>query len=642
MAVLAASGLSKSYAARTLFDQVSFELAPKDKVGLVGVNGCGKTTLFRILSGAEAPDAGNVYQSKEVRLGVLQQSVESGPQSLYAYVLDTFSHLLQAEAEFDQVTAALENAAGEDAALLVRRQAALQDRLGREDALTMRSRTRSMLLGLGFTEPELAQPLATLSGGQRNKAQLARLLLSQANLLLLDEPTNHLDMDGIRYLEDFLRGYAGTFMVISHDRYFLDRVTTRTMELKHGRLLQSNGSYTRHLELTADRNEILRRHYENQKKEIRRLEGVIEQQRRWNQAHNYVTIASKQKQIDRLKAALTPPEADTASIRFHFTAQEPGGNDVLLCDDLAKSYGQPVFSHVSLHIRRGERVFLLGPNGCGKTTLLRLIMGREKADQGQIRHGARVKAAYYEQIMDNMPPERTVMEEIQAAYPRMDGAQVRSALAAFLFTGDAVFKQIGPLSGGEKARIQLLKLMLSGANLLLLDEPTNHLDIDSRDALESALEAYEGTLLVVTHDRYLVNRLADRVLYLTPNGIQSYIGGYDDYLSAREAESQAEAARQAQQCPPNHKPNAYREQKERQSAINRASGEVRRLEDRIAQAEEQLAQLNSQLASPEVATDYVRSGQLAQQAQEAQAQLDALYTAWEAAQEAFEALTRAK
>lgn len=642
MAVLAASGLSKSYAALTLFDQVSFELAPKDKVGLVGVNGCGKTTLFRILSGAEAPDAGNVYQSKEVRLGVLQQSVESGPQSLYAYVLDAFSHLLQAEAEFDQVTAALENAAGEDAALLVRRQAALQDRLGREDALTMRSRTRSMLLGLGFTEPELAQPLATLSGGQRNKAQLARLLLSQANLLLLDEPTNHLDMDGIRYLEDFLRGYAGTFMVISHDRYFLDRVTTRTMELKHGRLLQSNGSYTRHLELTADRNEILRRHYENQKKEIRRLEGVIEQQRRWNQAHNYVTIASKQKQIDRLKAALTPPEADTASIRFHFTAQEPGGNDVLLCDDLAKSYGQPVFSHVSLHIRRGERVFLLGPNGCGKTTLLRLIMGREKADQGQIRHGARVKAAYYEQIMDNMPPERTVMEEIQAAYPRMDGAQVRSALAAFLFTGDAVFKQIGPLSGGEKARIQLLKLMLSGANLLLLDEPTNHLDIDSRDALESALEAYEGTLLVVTHDRYLVNRLADRVLYLTPNGIQSYIGGYDDYLSAREAESQAEAARQAQQCPPNHKPNAYREQKERQSAINRASGEVRRLEDRIAQAEEQLAQLNSQLASPEVATDYVRSGQLAQQAQEAQAQLDALYTAWEAAQEAFEALTRAE
>lgn len=642
MAVLAASGLSKSYTARTLFDQVSFELAPKDKVGLVGVNGCGKTTLFRILSGAEAPDAGNVYQSKEVRLGVLQQSVESGPQSLYAYVLDAFSHLLQAEAEFDQVTAALENAAGEDAALLVRRQAALQDRLGREDALTMRSRTRSMLLGLGFTEPELAQPLATLSGGQRNKAQLARLLLSQANLLLLDEPTNHLDMDGIRYLEDFLRGYAGTFMVISHDRYFLDRVTTRTMELKHGRLLQSNGSYTRHLELTADRNEILRRHYENQKKEIRRLEGVIEQQRRWNQAHNYVTIASKQKQIDRLKAALTPPEADTASIRFHFTAQEPGGNDVLLCDDLAKSYGQPVFSHVSLHIRRGERVFLLGPNGCGKTTLLRLIMGREKADQGQIRHGARVKAAYYEQIMDNMPPERTVMEEIQAAYPRMDGAQVRSALAAFLFTGDAVFKQIGPLSGGEKARIQLLKLMLSGANLLLLDEPTNHLDIDSRDALESALEAYECTLLVVTHDRYLVNRLADRVLYLTPNGIQSYIGGYDDYLSAREAESQAEAARQAQQCPPNHKPNAYREQKERQSAINRASGEVRRLEDRIAQAEEQLAQLNSQLASPEVATDYVRSGQLAQQAQEAQAQLDALYTAWEAAQEAFEALTRAE
>ena len=637
MALLAVSGLSKSFAARTLFENVSFEIAPGDKVGLVGVNGCGKTTLLRILTQQEAPDGGTIYKSRDARLGFLQQNVEGGGQSLYQYTLDAFAPLLAAEAEFAGITARLEAAPPEEVPLLIRRQGALQERLSREEALTMRSRTRSTLLGLGFSEGELEQPLSTLSGGQRNKAQLARLLLSDANLLLLDEPTNHLDMESTQYLEDFLRGYGGAFMVISHDRYFLDRVTSRTFELKHGTLRQSNGNYSRHMELNADRNEILRRHYEAQKREIRRLEGVIEQQRRWNQARNYVTIASKQKQIDRLKAALTPPEADTASIRFHFTAQEPGGNDVLICEGLSKSYGHPLFQDLSLLIRRGERVFLLGPNGCGKTTLLRLITGRERPDAGTVRHGARVKTAYYEQIMDTMPPERTVMEEIQEAYPRMDGTAVRSALAAFLFTGDDVFKQIGTLSGGEKARVQLLKLMLSEANLLLLDEPTNHLDIDSRDALEKALEGYAGTLLIVTHDRYLVNRLADRILYLSPQGLQEYIGGYDDYLAAREAEKE-EAARSLPQAEAPRKQNAYRAQKERQSAINRARGEVRRLEEKIAQAEAALAELQEAMASPEVAADYVRAGELAAQGEALQQNLDGLYAAWEEAQEALDSL----
>ena len=639
MALIAANGLGKSFGARTLFSGVSFELAPKEKAGLVGVNGCGKTTLFRILTGAEAPDAGAVYQSKDARLGFLQQNVEGGASSLFEYTLGAFASLLEAEAAFARVTGELERAAPQEAEALVRRQAALQERLASEPALTMRSRTRSTLLGLGFSESELSQPLSTLSGGQRNKAQLARLLLSDANLLLLDEPTNHLDMDGTRFLEDFLRGYGGAFIVISHDRYFLDRVTGRTLELKHGGLKQSAGNYSRHIELNAEGNEILRRHYENQKREIRRLEGVIEQQRRWNQARNYVTIASKQKQIDRLKAQLTPPEADTASIRFRFAAEEPGGNDVLLCEGLSKAYGRPLFENLSLHLRRGERVFLLGPNGCGKTTLLRLITGREAPDRGSVRPGARVKVGYYEQTMDSLKPGRTVMEEIQHAYPRMDGTAVRGALAAFLFTGEDVFKPVGALSGGEKARVQLLKLMLGGANLLLLDEPTNHLDIDSREALESALEGYGGTLLIVTHDRYLVNRLADRVLVMTQGGLREYIGGYDDYLEALEAEKRPlPPAGPAPEAPPPRKPNGYREQKERQSAINHARGEVRRLEDRVTQAEIELHELHEQLASPAIAADYVKSGEIADLADLKQCEVDRLYAAWEEAQAALDGL----
>ncbi len=637
MALIAASGLCKSYGTRRLFSDVSFELAPRDKAGLVGVNGCGKTTLFRILTGAEAPDEGTVYQNRDARLGFLQQNVESGEESLFDYTLGAFASLLRAEAEFLSVSREIESAAPGQAAGLIARQGALQERLASEEALTMRSRTRSTLLGLGFAENELDQPLHTLSGGQRNKAQLARLLLSDANLLLLDEPTNHLDMDSLRFLEDFLRGYGGGFIVISHDRYFLDRVTTRTLELKHGRLRQSSGGYSRHIELNADNNEILRRHYENQKKEIRRLEGVIEQQRRWNQARNYVTIASKQKQIERLQAQLTPPEADTASIRFHFTAEEPGGNEVLVCEGLKKAYSRPLFEDLSLLIRKGERVFLLGPNGCGKTTLLRLITGRERSDGGSVRPGARVRLGYYEQTMDSLDPALTVMEEIQDAYPRMDGTDIRNALAAFLITGDDVFKQVGPLSGGEKARVQLLKLMLSGANLLLLDEPTNHLDIDSRDALERALEEYGGTMLIVTHDRYLVNRLADRVLYLSPDGLKEYIGGYDDYLAAKEAESRP-SPEEAEEPDAPRKANGYREQKERQSAINRAQGELKRIEERVTRAEIELNELNELLASPEIATDYVRSIETADLADIKQGELDGLYAAWEQAQEALDAL----
>jgi len=474
-----------------------------------------------------------------------------------------------------------------------------------------------------------------MSGGERNKAQLAKLLLSGAELLLLDEPTNHLDIQSVTWLEDFLKSYAGAFIVISHDRYFLDRVTNRTLEIKNGRLTATNGNYSRHVELMSTRNEILRRHYANQKKEIHRLEGVVEQQRRWGQAHNFITAEAKLKQIERLKAELVAPEKDTSSIHFKFSAKEAGGNDVLMCEELSKSYDKPVFKNASMHIRKGERVFLLGPNGCGKTTLMKIIMGLERQDSGTVRLGAKVQPGYYEQTMTSLDPNSTALEEIHNAYPRMDLTQVRSALAAFLIRGDEVFNEIGALSGGEKARIQLLKLMLSGANLLLLDEPTNHLDISSREALEAALEDYEGTMLIITHDRYLVNRMADRILYMEEDGLTEYIGGYDDYLEAiaRRPQPPAEAA-----SPKAEKPNSYKAQKERQSILNRAAGAVRRAEERIAAAEQELEDINQKLASPAVASDYVKSAELAKKADDKQAEIDALYSQWEQAQQALDEL----
>lgn len=634
MALIAASGISKSYSSRMLFEGVSFEIAPRDKVGLVGVNGCGKTTLFRILTGEESPDAGAVMKHREAKLGYMLQNVENTSATLYESAVEAFDGLIRMEEELERISADISKGKG-DISALISRQQTLNERYQREGGLTFRSRVRSTLTGLGFTEEELSKPLSDMSGGQRNKAQLAKMLLSGAELLLLDEPTNHLDIKSIAWLEDFLRGYPNAFMVISHDRYFLDRVTNRTLEIKNGRLFSSNGNYSRHIELMSSNNEILRRHYLNQKKEIRRLEGVVEQQRRWGRAHNFITAEAKQKQIERLKAELVEPERDTASIHFRFTARETGGNDVLITENIAKAYDKPVFSGASMHIRKGERVFLLGPNGCGKTTLMKIITGKETADTGSVRLGAKVQPGYYEQTMASLDPKSTALEEIHNSYPNMDLTDVRTALAAFLIRGDDVFKEISTLSGGEKARVQLLKLMLSGANLLLLDEPTNHLDIPSREALENALDEYDGTMLIVTHDRYLVNRLADRVLYMESDGLTEYIGGYDDYLEASERRTKEAPVQEIKA----EKPNSYKAQKERQSLINRASGEVRRAEERIAQAEEKLEEINALLASPDISTDYVRSAALAKEAEEQRQTVEELYAAWEQAQQKLDELT---
>ncbi len=636
MALLAGNKLKKSFAQRILFEDVSFEIQPKDRIGLIGANGTGKTTLLKILLGLEQADEGQVYQSRETTIGCLEQTPDLDmDKSVYDVTLSVFAPLLEMEQTLIGMEAQMQSAKGDALTALIEKQHRLQDRFEQEGGLTCKSRVRATLLGLGFTKEELDKPIGVLSGGQLNKVMLSRVLLSGSNLLFLDEPTNHLDVEAVEWLEGFLVGYPGAFLVISHDRYFLDRVTNRTMELKNGRMYTTKGNYSRHVELRSTEAEIALRHYRNTQREIKRIYGIVEQQRRWNRERNIRTAESKLKQIDRLKATLVEPEQETDNIRFSFRAKEPGGNEVLLGKGLKKSFdGKTLFENTELLLRKNERVFLLGPNGCGKTTLLKMLIGREPYEAGNAVLGAKVEAAYYEQNMRSLHPDNTVEEEIWNAYPKLGKTEVRNALAAFLFRGDGeVSKPIRLLSGGERARVQLLKLMLSGANLLLLDEPTNHLDIASLEALENALEDYGGTLLIVTHDRYLVNRLADRTLYMQKDGLIESIGGYGDLLSELDRRKSESACENREQ----KKPNDYKAQKERQSAINKATGAVTRAEAQIKKAEEAI-RLQEQALSL-CASDYVKAGALSAKIDTMKEELGRLYEKWEQAEERLSQLT---
>ncbi|NLB61200.1 MAG: ABC-F family ATP-binding cassette domain-containing protein [Clostridiales bacterium] len=536
-----------------------------------------------------------------------------------------FTPLIEMESQLERVITTLNsNIDDEERKRLIEKQDNLRNQFYDRGGLTFRSRTKSVLLGLGFTNDDLELSIDLLSGGQRNKAQLARVLMSDANLLLLDEPTNLLDIDAVTWLEDFLINYQKAFIVISHDRYFLDKVANRVFEIRNNKLFSSVGNYSRHLELSSTQNEVAMRHYLNTQKEIKRIYGIIEQQKRWNQARNYVTIASKLKQVDRLKATLVEPEKESDAIGFNFKAKINSGNDVIIAESLSKSFGDNhLFADLNLHIKKGDRVFLLGANGCGKTTLLKILARREKLDKGTFHYGTNVQMGFYEQNVNNSMGTGTLLDEIHNTYPFMNLGEVRNAMAQFLFKGDDVYKSASLASGGEQARVQLLKLMLSGANLLFLDEPTNHLDIDSRAALEKALESYDGTMLIVSHDRYLVNKLADRVLHITNNSLQEYLGGYDEFLAA-QAESKAQKVEEKAS-----KPNSYQQKKEFNSLLNRTRGELSRIEQRIHDIEDEIESLEIELAKPEVTSDYVKVIEFSEELGKKKTGVNDLYIEWE-------------
>ncbi len=620
MAILSASGLSMSFGERTLFEGADFMIESGDKIGLVGANGTGKTTLLKLITGELPPSGGGFGKSHGISIGYLEQhTCRDSNRTAVQEALTVFSHLEELDAKIKKINISLNTAQTEE---LLQKQAAYNEQFVALGGLTYKSRTRSTLLGLGLTEAELELPVSALSGGQKSKIGLAKLLLCEPHLILLDEPTNHLDIKAVEWLEEFLVGFSGAALIISHDRYFLDKVTNKTFELSHQRLISSKGNYTRHLELCEEHKKTIQREYQNKMREIKRIEGIIAQQRTFSMERNYRTIDHKQKSIDRIKETLIIPESEEKSVSFNFHPASDTGNDVLFGEGLTRIYGEKtLYKDITLNIKRHEHIFLLGANGSGKTTLLKELLSSPK-----IKFGARVTVGYFDQLQADLNPQNTVLDEVWNAFSHLNETTVRNALAAFLFQGDDVYKQIESLSGGERARVSLAKLMLAGNNLLLLDEPTNHLDLPSREALENALLHYGGTIIAVSHDRYFINRLATRILWLESGGLTSFSGNYDEFIESGRKPTQSDEKPQKKQMGAGGA--EYHERKQRQSEIRKLKGAISRLEGEISKLEADIENINLQLSSDENSSDYEKTLVLTQQLNQLNTQLEELYDKW--------------
>ncbi len=623
MAVLDVQNLTLSFGESVLFEDVSFDVKEREKCGLIGVNGAGKTSLFKLITGEYTADGGNCFLAKNTRLGYMEQHTCAENRTVYEELISVFDELAQMERELEALSHRLTEGIG-DQAENIERQDALTEQFTRDGGLTYKSMTRAALLGLGFTENEFDMPTAKLSGGQRSKLILAKLLLSKADFLLLDEPTNHLDIKAVEWLEGFLKDFAGACLIISHDRYFLDKITDKTVEIENGKCRSYKGNYSMFLQKKEAEQKAIAEKYENDMKEIARIEGIIAQQRQWNREKNIKTAESKEKQIERIKAQLVVPDSKVEKIRFDFTPKAVSGEEVLTVSELKKSFsGKAIFEGVDFKVMRGERVFLLGDNGCGKTTLLKILMQDYAADSGYFKFGANVFTGYFDQVQAKLDLTKSALQEIWTAFPAMTETAVRNALAAFLFKGDDVYKLLSECSGGERARVALLKLMLGRFNFLLLDEPTNHLDAFSREELEKTLLSYTGTLLIVSHDRYFINKLATRILELKSDGVTEYIGNYDDYTERKARLTEQTAAVKA--AAPK-KVNEYLLKKEQASQLRKAKTRLTKCEAEIEALEAELAEIEQKMT----ASGFEELMALTAQFDEKTQQRDSLYAEWEA------------
>lgn len=630
MALLSVRGVGVTFIERTLFENVSFDIEAKDKVGFIGANGTGKTTLLKVISSELKQTVGEVYIAKDAKVGFMHQHVLENPErTVWDELLSVFAQLENMEKRLDEISSEIEKSPNPEA--LIKEQGLLLERFQQEGGLTYKSRARSSLLGLGFTEQDFYRKAGTLSGGQASKLSLARLLLSKADILLLDEPTNHLDIEAVRWLEQFIKDFQGTALIVSHDRYFLDAVTNKTIELSNKKTTVYTGNYSAFMEKKQHEQEAVRRKFINDSREIKRIEGIVEQQKRWGREHNFITAASKQKEADRIKAQLIPPDEAEETISLSLKPKRESGNDVLIVKNLSMSFDdKALFKNVNVHIRKGERVFLLGGNGTGKTTLFNVLMGKYPAKYDELIYGARVDVGYFDQMQTRLNTENTPVEEISDSFPLMSNTEIRNALGRFLLRGDNALKRIASLSGGERARVALLKLVLAGANFLLLDEPTNHLDTASREALEDTLLSYDGTMLIISHDRYFINKLATRILELTPQGVTEYLGNYDYY-----AEKRKEAPTHGEKLGVSQKPgqNEYLLRKEEQSRERKRQTAIRRVEAEIESLEEEISEKQAELALDEVISDYEKLMKLTDELNNLQKTLEQAYARWEALQQ---------
>ena len=625
MSLLTAQNLTFGFLDGVLFKGAAFKVEENDKIGLIGANGTGKTSLFKLIIGTYTPNEGGIVRGKDVRIGYMEQYLECDDnQTLYNEALTVFSDVARMEEELEEIN---ERLLTESSIELIEKQVKLTEDIERRDGLVYKAKTKSALIGLGFSEKDLDLKVNSLSGGQRSKLSLCKLLLSDTNLLLLDEPTNNLDIDAVNWLEDFLIKYKGAVIVVSHDRYFLDKITTSTMEIAHKKLTLTTGNYSVFQKLKAERELTIEREYEKTITEIKRIEGIIEQQKRFNQARNYITIASKEKQIERLKETLVVPDKALKSIHFSFKTDVRTGDEVVNVKDLSKSFpDKKLFSNFNLSVFREDRVFLLGPNGCGKSTFLKILNKEVNQDYGTFRFGSNVKIGYFDQNIDKLHSDKTVLDEVWDMYRFMTETEIRSALAMFLFCGEDVYKKVSLLSGGERAKISLLKIMLSKPNFLILDEPTNHLDITSREVLENALSDFDGTMLVVSHDRYFINKLANKTVYLTHDGAVNIDGNYDNYLQYRESQNAVAVTDKEEKKPI---VNDYKLRKEKASNERKRKTRISKLEVEIEETENKISLLEEEISTPEISANYEKLLEFTNNLNDLRTSLEDMYSEWE-------------
>ncbi len=631
--ILNVSNLSKAYGEHVLLDGASFSVEKGDIVGLIGANGAGKTTLFNMITGREDPDGGSIVFSPNRRLGNLEQHVcANSDLTTYQETIGIFHELFAMEEELSELHKKID--AGD--ASLIERQDTLTEEYQSWGGLTFRAMTRSVLSGLGFSDEEQELPVSALSGGQKSKIGLAKLLLQKPDLMLLDEPTNHLDIHSVDWLEKFIAGSRITTLVISHDRYFLDRVCTKVAEIDARKIYLTEGNYTRHMELKALRDLSADREYEKTMAEVHRLEGIIEQQRRWNRERNIRKAESTQKRIDRMTDGLERPEHENHDFSFFFSPGMESGEEVLSVRDARMDFpGKTLYENVNFEIRRGECIFLVGENGIGKTTLMKQILRKGRG----VRYGIGVETGYFDQHQLNLNLSHTIFDEIHDIYPKMSDTEVRSALAVFGFRGEKVFETVGTLSGGERAKVALCRLMLRKCNFLLLDEPTNHLDIYSMEALEEALKQYTGTMFIISHDRYFMNALADKIVRLTPEGADVFVGNYDMFLEQTENEQEGGNQPEKEKKQAGSGGQTYLERKKQRSERTRARTALRRKEEEISSLEARIDELNGQLDDESLATDYEKISRLTSELAETNAQLEQAMEDWESLAETVAAFS---
>lgn len=631
--ILACQNIEKSFDGELLLHDVNFHIEEREKAALIGINGAGKSTLLKIIVGEISPDEGQVILAKGKTIGYLAQHQEISSQlSIYDSLLEMKQHVLDMERGMRELEEEMKHAEGENLSRIMESYSRLTQKFEQENGYAYKSEITGVLKGLGFEEKDFDKMVSTLSGGQKTRVALGRLLLSSPDIILLDEPTNHLDMESISWLETYLLNYPGAVFIVSHDRYFLDKVVTKIIELDNTKATVFSGNYSAYSEKKAQLRKAAYQAYLNQQQEIKHQEEVIAKLRQFNREKSIRRAESREKMLEKIEVLEKPTETD-AAMRISLKPRITSGNDVLTVEHLSKSFPSlPLFKDLNFTVKRGEKIAIIGNNGTGKTTILKILNHLLSPDEGSFRLGSKVHIGYYDQEHHVLHMEKTVFEEISDDYPKLTNTEIRNLLAAFLFTGDDVFKPISALSGGERGRVSLAKLMLSEANFLILDEPTNHLDIISKEILEDALNNYEGTVLYVSHDRYFINRTATRILELTNQKLVNYIGNYDYYLEKKE-ELTSIYAPKIQEEKAREKTSStkldWQQKKEEQARIRKRENELKKTEKAIEDLESRDKEIDEELAKQEIATDPSKCIPLSSEKAEIAQKLEVLYEKWE-------------